>query len=574
MTGAGTLRFEAGEWIITTTPDIAMRLKRIFPRMNATVATELRLRETPEIANDLEWVRVRFPFSMSAADEHRMIQIAAGHRKKLAELEAIAAEPEKLKAFPLAIPPREYQTLATTLYLKQGHLLCADEVGLGKTVTAIGSLTDPRTLPALIVVKAHLTKQWAAEVKRFIPGTVVHIVKTTAVYHLPPAHVYVITYSKLSFWWGIFARKVRSVIYDEIQELRVQKAKKYKAAELLNGELKFKLGLSATPVCNYGGEIWSVINLLAPDALGDEDEFHREWCVDGPGGKQVVKDAVALGHYLRRQNLMIRRTRKDVKRELPPVTRYVQEASFDEAIYNRGLSSADELAKIILSGEFTARGRAARQLDLELRQTTGLAKAPFVAELVRMLLDSGEKVLLGGWHRAVYDVWLDRLRDKKPAFFTGHENDVQKEKARLDFIEGRTDLLIMSLRSGAGTNGLQDVCSVAVLGELDWVPAVHDQFIGRLARDGQLEGVQVFIPVAPVGSDPTMASVLGLKHAQATGIVDLGRQCSPDFVETDPQRLRWLAINHLRSRGIKLPLESAQPVSVSSLHHIEPVNAV
>lgn len=550
----GTLRYDTArhEWVIITTPDVTMRLKRVFPRMAQEKATELRMKATPEVALDLEWCLVRFAMHIEEEDARRLRAGADAHRRKQDELDAILNAPGAPRVFPLAIPPRDYQSLAAALYLSKSGLLLADEVGLGKTVSAIASLSDKRTLPALVVVKAHLPRQWEAEVKRFIPDAWVHIIKQVKPYKLPIADVYIVSYSKLAAWWGYFAGKLGSVIYDEIQELRIEESKKYEGAKLLNSTVPFRLGLSATPVCNYGGEMWNVMNLLSPDALGTKEEFHREWC-ECVYGKWAVKDPEALGHYLRNEKLMLRRTRKDVGRELPPVLQYVQDVEFDRAVYERGLSAADELARLILSGTFEQRGQAARKFDLEMRQTTGLAKAPFVAEIVRMLVDSGEKVVLGGWHRAVYEVWLDRLKDMEPAMFTGSESDTQKGRAASDFIEGRTNVLIMSLRSGAGLNGLQDVCSCVVLGELDWSPAVHHQLIGRLARDGQKASVQVFVPVAPIGSDPTMASVLGLKQAQAIGIVDLGTEAAPVVTETDPQRVKQLALDYLKSRALAVP---------------------
>ena len=80
--------------------------------------------------------------------------------------------------------------------------------------------------------------------------------------------------------------------------------------------------------------------------------------------------------------------------------------------------------------------------------------------------------------------------------------------------------MIMSLRSGAGLNGLQDVCSVVVFGELDWSPAQHHQVIGRLARDGQTGPVAAFFCVSDAGADPPMAEVLDIKRQQADPIVD------------------------------------------------------
>lgn len=553
----GKLTLDGREWRITTTPDVTMRLKRIFPRLAAETATELRLTRSPEVDNDLEWVLIRFPMEMSESDASMLRAGAAGHRAKLERLASIFDVSRPPAEFKLACPLRDYQTLSATLFLESGRLLLGDEVGLGKTATAIASFTDKRTLPALVVVKAHLPKQWEAEIKKFIPDAWVHIVKQVKEYKLPAADIFIISYSKLYAWWGYFAGKVKCVVYDEIQELRVTTSNKYDAAQKLNELTPFKIGLSATPIYNYGGETWNVFNLLAPDELGSAQEFHQEWCTQTYGGKWAVKDPDALGHHLRKQNLLLRRTRKEVGRVLPPVVRYVQDVEFDRQVYENRMSAADELARVILSGSFTERGEAARKFDLEIRQTTGIAKAPYVAELVRMLVDSGEQVLLAGWHRAVYAIWADRLRDLNPVFFTGSESPKQKEDARQAFISGKSKVLIMSLRSGDGTNGLQDVCSCCVLGEMDWSPAVHTQFIGRLARDGQKASVQVFIPVAPIGSDPTMASVLGYKSSQAEGIIDLGTAASPDFVETDPQRLKQLAIDYLKSRRLPIPVHAA-----------------
>jgi hypothetical protein len=556
MTTFGTLEFirclnGAGQWRVTSTPDIIMRIHRIFPRMSRPSSRELTAVATPDFANDLEWMLHRYP--MECPDLARLKESAASYRDSQERLFALDRCAPPVGRYTMAIPAREYQAQAAAIYLEQGFLLIGDVVGLGKTVSAIASFTDTRTMPAVVVVKAHLPMQWKAEIERFLAGARVHIIKRSEPYDLPPADVYVISYHKLGKWWGDLAKICRSVVFDEIQELRLMDSAKYRAAKSMCQEIPFRLGLSATPIHNYGDEIWAIFNLLAPDSLGNSREFEREWCA----GK-MVRDPDALGHYLRNQHLFIRRTRKEVGRELPAITRFVEEIPYDEKVYADGVASADELARIILSGSFLERGQAAREFDVKMRQATGLAKAPYVADLVRMLVDSGEKVLLAGWHRSVYDVWKSRLADKRPAFYTGHESAIAKEMSRCAFINGETDVLIMSLRSGAGLNGLQNVCSVVVFGELDWTPAVHEQFIGRLARDGQESPVQVFIPVIPVGCDPTMANVLGLKRAQATGIVDLGEEISEhDFTDTDPQRVKQLAVDFLTARGEKIPTQEA-----------------
>ncbi|MGZ3477548.1 MAG: C-terminal helicase domain-containing protein, partial [Polyangiales bacterium] len=189
-----------------------------------------------------------------------------------------------------------------------------------------------------------------------------------------------------------------------------------------------------------------------------------------------------------------------------------------------------------------------------LRQATGVAKAAFVADFVRLLVESGEKVVLFGWHREVYSLWMDRLRDLSPSLYTGTESPTQKDDARKRFLAGETPILIMSLRSGAGLDGLQEVCRTCVFGELDWSPGVHEQCVGRVYRDGQREPVVSYFLISEHGSDPAIADVLQIKRAQVDGMRDpmgaLVEAVEP--LDGGEERVRRLATDYLRQRGHEL----------------------
>jgi superfamily II DNA or RNA helicase len=212
---------------------------------------------------------------------------------------------------------------------------------------------------------------------------------------------------------------------------------------------------------------------------------------------------------------------------------------------------ATELAKLLLARGRVApadRMRAAEELSWRLRQATGLAKAGFVAAFVRLLVESGEKVVLFGWHHEVYDVWREQLADLSPVFFTGAESTPQKDAARKAFVEGDAKVLVMSLRAGAGLDGLQNVARTVVFGELDWSPGVHEQCVGRIYRDGQGEPVVAYFLVAEVGSDPIVASVLGLKRNQSEGLRDPEGALVEDLT-VDAGHIRRLAEGYLAARG-------------------------
>ena len=230
---------------------------------------------------------------------------------------------------------------------------------------------------------------------------------------------------------------------------------------------------------------------------------------------------------------------------------FVEPVEADQAALDRIEDAAASLAERYLSSATQtglARAQAAEALDGLVRQATGLAKAASVAGFVRLLVESGERVLLYGWHHSVYDAWIRGLFGLRVVKFTGEETSVEKAKAAADFINGKLDVLIMSLRSGAGLDGLQEASSVLVFGELDWSPGVHEQCIGRLARDGQGKSVLAYYLVTDQGSDPIILDVLGVKREQVEGIND-PKGAVLHVVQSDVSRMRKLAESYVKNHA-------------------------
>ena len=181
------------------------------------------------------------------------------------------------------------------------------------------------------------------------------------------------------------------------------------------------------------------------------------------------------------------------------------------------------------------------------RQATGIAKAPFVAAFVRALVEAGEKVLLMAHHHAVMDIYKKELKALRPGFITGRETDKQKETAADNFMQGKTDLLCLSLRSASGLNLQRATC--VVFGELDWSPAVHSQAEDRAHRIGQEDSLLCYYLVSPRGSDREMQDALGLKVSQFVSLMGDQQQTQEEklFVESQArERIRRL-VEHLQA---------------------------
>lgn len=560
MKSYGTVtRTPDGDWLIACEPHVMIRLKRLFGKVAKGHRGAALLSDTPENGRELAWFLHRYP--MEVADPTYLAAREDQHKQLADRIATVLAGQYVPREFGLALPPREYQRVAADLALTTGRLLVGDDVGLGKTATAICALSDPAARPALVVTLTHLPRQWRSELAKFLPGAAVHILKKGTPYKLDPLpDIIVANYHKLAGWQDVLAGKVRTVVFDEVQELRRTGTAKYDAAATIAAGAQLRIGLSATPIYNYAGEMFAILDILAPGALGTWGEFSREWCsgdlVDPK--KAPVKDPKAFGAYLRDQGLMLRRTRKDVGRELPPLTTVPHEIEADLSEIDKVAGSAMELARIILrqGGMGIEKMRASEELSWRLRQATGIAKAPFVADFVRMLVESGEQVVLYGWHHEVYEIWRERLRDLSPAFYTGEESVKQKDDAKAAFVSGAAKVLVMSLRAGAGLDGLQGVARTVVFGELDWSPGVHEQCIGRVYRDGQAEAVCAYYLIADSGSDPIVADVLGMKRTQSDGVRDPNAALVAKS-QSDPERVKRLAEAFLRQRGEK-PAEPQQ----------------
>ena len=196
-----------------------------------------------------------------------------------------------------------------------------------------------------------------------------------------------------------------------------------------------------------------------------------------------------------------------------------------------------------------------------LEDFTVTHNSPYVVEFAKLLLESGEPIVLWGWHRAVYEIWMEGLAAFQPAMYTGSESATQKDESIRRFTSGETKVLIMSLRSGAGVDGLQGYCHTGVFGELDWSPAMHEQCAGRLHRDGQEDPCTVYFLLSDTGADPFIAEVLGIKRDQIEGVRNPDMALA-ERIDTGENSLRRLARDLLIRRGETLPeVPSVTPIA-------------
>ncbi len=535
----GNLTLKDGQWRITKLqPHVAIAFKRLFPKVSVT-AKDIELLDNDETRCDLHWFMQRYPLE----HEHEFDLWSGVDRvaKKQAERERILLpewKPDGPSGFREGKEPYPYQRKAAEIALRNPGLLLGDDVGLGKTISALCLLTIGAPMPAAIVVQPHLAEQWRDRAEEFT-NLKVHIIKGTKPYDLPSADVYIFKYSNVFGWVDIFNTGLfKAVIYDEIQELRTGQASgKGAACKILSDHAEIIMALTATPIYNYGDEMFNIMEFIEPGLLGTKWEFLREWC----GGGRKVSDPDALGTYLRDKGFFLRRTEddEDVQSSLKPLNTIDYEVPWNASAAKGSEELFKTLALTVVSGGFVEAGQAARELDIKMRLVTGVAKAESVAAYIELLLKDAPRVLVAGWHRDVYDIWQKSLAHHNPVLYTGSESPAAKRRSIEAFTQGDSRVMMISLRSGAGLDGLQFYCNDVVMGELDWSPQVHKQVIGRLRRPGQEHEVTAHYLHTAGGSDPVIMDMLGVKADQSRGIIDPMK--GVEVKQADDARIRRLA---------------------------------
>lgn len=552
----GVLKRSEKFYIIEGEPCVCQVAKRLFPGSEGKGRGMAKFPVNKRTLGELNWLMMRYPLKIEEPEKWE---------QDLQETREHVLKREMLNKFPLKAAPEascfngellEFQKEGHGYLLQNRRCLLADEMGLGKTPQALAFLAQTKSFPALVVVPPHLVKHWVRKSKEFLcmgertdekfpllncgPEPIIHVIRGLTPYELPEADLYIIHYLLLRGWKNQLPYcKFEAVVFDEIQDLRHARTEKYSAASLLSGSSDNVIGLSGTPIYNKGAEIWNVMNIIDFHCLGDYDSFTREWCYGY--GSETVTDPELLGEHLRREGLLLRRRADEVLTELPPKRRIVQEIDSDEKVYNSLMAETFEKVKILAAAtNGLERGRLTEQISNEERQATGISKAPFVCDFVKMLLEAEEKVLLFAHHHAVMDIYSEQLKDFNPVFITGRENEAEKDNSQKAFEEGESNVCCISMRAAAGLDGFQHRATCVVFGELDWSPAVHSQAEDRVHRMGQKESVLCYYLVCSEGSDQNVQEALGLKVSQFIGLMG-------DKTETEEERLlsQSVASQHL-----------------------------
>lgn len=396
-----------------------------------------------------------------------------------------------------------------------GRCLLADEMGLGKTIQTIGYLQlHPELRPAIIVTPASLKINWQRELEKWL-STDDEISILSGRTPKPELYegksILIINYEILTGWeQTLLDLKPQFVAVDEAHKCKNPKAQRTQVVQELAKVSKGFIPMTGTPIRNRPAELYTQLNMISPKDWGNWWHYMTRYnnFVRGFGmGAPAHLDEL---HHLIKP-YVIRRTKTEVLKELPPKIRTTIVMEFDESErknYNHYISEAaqttggDHLAMIEKAKQAAARG-----------------KLPAVIHWISEFLETGEKLVVFANHREIAKALSNEFSDNSVMLIGGLTQEKRQSAVDRFQDDPSVQLFIGNLDAAGVGITLTAASNVAII-EFPWTPDTIEQAGDRCHRIGQVDSVTIWHMVADGTIEESIVELLEAKAATIHKIMD------------------------------------------------------
>jgi len=451
--------------------------------------------------------------------------------------------PPNLKYYP-------FQKACVDFSKDKDNILIADEMGLGKTIESIAIINYKKVRNILIVCPASLKINWYRELETWLVDNSLAIEIINGTSNESKADVIIVNYDVLGKNPWLNDRKWDIMIVDECHLVKNNKTKRSKEVTKLSEKAKQKLFLTGTPIVNRPIELYNIVSILGfrmkfwSYAKRYCSAVHTGygWDLSGASNLEELQDKL-------RSNLMIRRLKKDVLKELPPKVRQIVclpdvdnivgiETSFKEKIEKEQKSLEEKKNSLDENTEeYNSVVKLLKDLDqisfVEMSKTrheTALKKVPSVIEFIKNeVLENTNKVVVFAHHRDV----ITKIKESfggMAVSLMGGEPTLKRQEAVDSFQTDPNIKVFVGSILASGLGLTLTAASTVVFAELDWVPGNLSQAEDRCHRIGQDSSVSIYHLVIDGSIDSRLAKTIVSKQNVIDGAMNKNTT-SDDFFE-------------------------------------------
>lgn len=252
---------------------------------------------------------------------------------------------------------RPFQVEAFDKMVERKRVLVAYEMGLGKTVLSLATIEhlieEGKVSAGLVIVPGNVKYQWAHSIEKFTDGALTTVIEGTPTERrkqyeeiMEGSSEYVIlNYEQVINDWALVRKLPRDfIVLDEATAIKSFTAKRSKRIKKLGAPYRY--ALTGQPVENKAEEVYSIMQWVDPEVLGDFATFDQTFIVRNSfGGVQRYKSLPLLHKTL--GSAMVRKTRldPDVRDQMPEVSEEIVTVRLDLAGKKLYRSIAQDLKK-------------------------------------------------------------------------------------------------------------------------------------------------------------------------------------------------------------------------------------
>lgn len=316
------------------------------------------------------------------------------------------------------------------------------------------------------------------------------------------------------------AWKPKTICLDECHAVKSSKAQRSRAAKLVAKEAKHIIPMSGTIFENRPMELFNSLHIVDPANWPSRQAFGYRYCdgFDATTGKYFMGASNATELKIKLRSIMLRRTKQEVLKELPPLQRIKVPVNLDLTEYHkieREVMSAIKRLDPAHRGYFLA---VIEKMSF-LRKALGEMKIAPAIDLAKGFLDqtgSHVKIVIHCHHRLVATKVVEGLISYGVAKIDGATPQKKRMEINIQYqLPGGPRVLVITTAGGEGIDlfGKMGVdSSRLIMVEQHWNPMKEEQIEGRLHRLGQPNAVEAYYLVVAGSIDDDLEAIKTIKR--------------------------------------------------------------
>lgn len=413
--------------------------------------------------------------------------------------------------------PYPHQLEAVTFLLTKKRAILADEMGAGKTMSAILAM-DTLKGKRLIVCPASLKLNWAKEI-RLISNDPIVLVEGKKWGKIPKNAWVILNYDILKNHIDVIKKsKFKVVAFDEAHYAKSINNNGYGGSKRARyfiqvaNAVEYAFLLTGTPIPNKTKDIFNLLKAVKHPLSKNFKRFAERYCAPTFNGFGWNYDGSSHQEELNEKlkPFMLRRLKSELL-DLPPKTRTFLPVAVNVNAY-------EAKVKEYMQNRSRLKERFEHLVYLNaMRHILAKEKIKHTIQLIENLREQGEPVVVFTNYNAVVTAICEKFND---AVTVVGENTLQeRQRAVDDFQSGKAHLIVCNLIAG-GTGITLTRAKHAIIQDLDWVPSTSLQAEERIYRIGQNEHVNIDYVYVPNTIDDYMANLLEGKLQNINQIID------------------------------------------------------